>query len=129
MDEAVWEASTPREKVLLAGLTDWVELAQVHSFVAQANPDAPTATIQNETLDLIRALADEGLVVIGDLTAAGGRFAAWNSSTEDSLRRIRGEYVDRFDDRNSWPWYSWLDLTDKGQAVAESVERKLNSSG
>ena len=129
MDDAVWEASSPREKVLVAGLTDWVDLAQIHWFVALANPDASTATIQSETLDLIRALADEGLVTIGDLTAADGRFAAWNGSTEDSLRRIRGEYVDRFDDKNTWPWFSWLDLTDKGQSAAESVERKLNSSG
>lgn len=125
MDEAAWEASSPREKVLVSGLTDWVELGQVHSFVEQANPGAPLATIQAETLGLIRALADEGLILIGDLTAPGGRFVAWTSSVEDSLQRIRHEYVDRYTDQNTWPWYSWLDLTAEGDRVAREVEHKL----
>ena len=126
MDEAVWEASSARDKVLVSGLTDWVELGQVHSFVERANPGAPLATIQAQTLGLVSALAHDGLVVIGDLTAPGGRFVAWTTSVEDSLRRIQDEYVDRYDDKNSWPWYSWLDLTSEGDRVAHETEDKLS---
>ena len=126
MDEAVWDASTPRAKVLVSGLTDWVELGQIHSFVDSANTGASLAAIQAETLGLIRALTDEGLFRIGDLTGPGNRFVAWNASIEDSLRRIRSEYVDRFDDRHSWPWYCWLDLTAEGERVARAIEEKLN---
>jgi hypothetical protein len=128
VDEAVWDASTPRAKVLVSGLTDWVELGQIHSFVESANPGASPAAVQAETLGLVGALADEGLVRIGDLTGAGNRFVAWNASIEDALRRIRGEYVDRFDDKNSWPWYCWLDLTEVGERVARAIEEKLNQA-
>jgi hypothetical protein len=128
VDEAAWEASSPREKVLISGLTDWVDLGQIHSYVERSNPGASLAGIQAETLDLIRALAGEGLVRIGDLTGPGGRFVAWSTSLEDSLQRIRSEYVEKFDDQESWPWYSWLDLTDEGDRVAHAIEAKLNQS-
>jgi hypothetical protein len=128
VDEAVWDASSPREKVLVSGLIDWVELGQIHSFVERANPGAALTAIQAETLGLVRALADEGLFVIGDLTAADGRFVAWTTSPEDSLKRIHHEYVDRFDDKDSWPWYCWLDLTAEGDRVARETEAKLNQA-
>ena len=128
MDEAVWEASTPREKVLVSALDDWVELGQVHSYVERANPGASLADIQAETLDLVRALADEGLFLIGDLTGAGGRFVAWETSVDESLQRIRSEYVERYDDKDRWPWYCWLDLTAEGDDVARATEAKLNQA-
>ena len=126
MDEAVWDASSPREKVLVSGLIDWVELGQIHSFVERANPGASLAAIQAETLGLVRALADEGLSLIGDLTAVDGRFVAWTTSPEDSVKRIHHEYVERYDDKDRWPWYCWLDLTDEGDRVARAIEAKLN---
>jgi hypothetical protein len=55
--------------------------------------------IEAETLDLVRA---------------------------DSLKRIRHEYVERYDDKDRWPWYCWLDLTDEGDRVARAIEAKLN---
>jgi len=47
---------------------------------------------------LIGSVVAEGLFVIGDLTGPDNRFAPWDTSLDDSVRRIRGEYVDRFDD-------------------------------
>jgi hypothetical protein len=79
----------------------WVELGQVHSYVERVNPGAPLAEIQAETLDLVRA---------------------------DSLKRIRHEYVQRYDDKDRWPWYSWLDLTPEGKPVAHAIEAKLNQA-
>lgn len=129
MDEAVWQASSPREKVLVSGLTDWAELGRIHSYVEGANPGASLTAIQDETLGLIRALADEGLVLIGDLTGPGRRFVAWKTSLPDSLRRIRSEYVDKYDDKDNWPWYCWLDLTAEGEQVAQENEAQLNQTG
>jgi hypothetical protein len=60
VDEAVWEASTPREKVLVSALTDWVQLGQIHSYVERADRGASLTEIQAETLNLVRTLADEG---------------------------------------------------------------------
>jgi len=70
----------------------------------------------------------EGLFVIGDLTGPDNRFAPWDTSLDDSVRRIRGEYVDRFDDKTTWPWICWLDLTDKGTRVAHDLEAKIGGA-
>lgn len=55
----------------------------------------------SKTLALIGSLVGERLFVIGDLTGPDNRFAPWDTSLDDSVRRIRGEYVDRFDDKTS----------------------------
>jgi hypothetical protein len=47
----------------------------------------------------------------------------------DSLRRIRSEYVDKYDDKDNWPWYCWLDLTAEGEQVAQENEAQLNQTG
>jgi hypothetical protein len=122
VDDAAWAARTAREKVILWGLVDWVELERVHDFVAAEHQGAPVSEVQNETLGLIRSLVTDGLFVIGDLAGPDRRFAPWHTTLDESLHRIRGEYVDRFDDATSWPWFCWLDLTDEGKRVAESLE-------
>ena len=92
------------------------------------DPGASLTAIQAETLGLVRALADEGLFLIGDLTGTGGRFVAWTTSPEGSLQRISSEYVERYDNKDTWPWYCWLDLTAEGDRVAHAIEAKLNQA-
>lgn len=70
----------------------------------------------DDGLRLVGGLADEGLFRIGDLTGPGNRFVAWDGSVEDSLRRVRSEYVDKFD------------LTAEGERVAREMEETLNQS-
>jgi hypothetical protein len=60
MDELVWAARSAREKVLLWGLVDWVELRRVHDFVREENPADSIPGIQDKTLELIRSLVSEG---------------------------------------------------------------------
>lgn len=109
------------DEVLLRGLVDWVALERVHDYVLRENPERPVSTIQSKTLELVRSLVSEGMFVLGDLSGEGGRFVAWDRPLDESLNRIRVAYVTNFDDRNTWPWYCWLDLTDKGQHVAEAI--------
>ena len=118
---------TPRESVLLRGLDDWVALEAVHSAVAEANGGAPTSVVQDETLALIRSLVDEGLFRLGDLATANQEFSAWGSSLDESIERIRDVYISNFDDQNVWPWYCWLDLTEKGEQVANEIEASTGS--
>lgn len=115
---------TPREEILIRALVDWVALDRIHWHVAEANRGAPIAVVQSETLSLIRSLVEEELFEVGDLSGDGGRFAAWNTSIDDSIARIRGAYVNNFEDQNTWPWVCWLDLTDAGTAVAQAVESR-----
>jgi hypothetical protein len=56
VDEAAWAARSAREKVILWGLIDWVELERVHDFVAEENPGTPLSVTQDETLNLIRSV-------------------------------------------------------------------------
>jgi hypothetical protein len=111
-----------REDVLRWGLVDWVELDRIHWYVASENLGQPLAVVQNKTLDLIRSLVTDGLFEVGDLTSKDCRFAAWNTSLDESIQRLRDVYVTNFDNRNTWPWFCWLDLTEKGQQVAEAIE-------
>jgi hypothetical protein len=37
------------------------------------------------------------------------------------VERIRRVYVVQFEKSNVWPWFCWLDLTDKGARVAREI--------
>lgn len=118
-------ALSARTGVLLWGLVDWVELDRIHGYVAQENPGEPLAIVQGKTLELIRSLASDGLVEIGDLGGKDGRFVAWDITLDESIQRIRNVYVNNFDDENTWPWFSWLCLTEKGHQVAEVLSERV----
>jgi hypothetical protein len=120
---------TPREHVLIRGLVDWIALDRIHWDVAEANKGAPITVVQSATLNLIRALVTEGLFEVGDLSGDGGRFIAWDSSIDDVIAQIRNAYVTNFEDRDSWPWMCWLNLTDAGTAAAQAVEKRSQQLG
>jgi hypothetical protein len=117
-----------RDSVLLRGLIDWVALDRIHKYVARENSGESVSVIQDKTLDLIGSLASDGLFDVGDLTGPGNRFVAWKTPVNDSIERIREVYVMRFDDQNTWPWFCWLELTEKGQRVAEAIETGTHAS-
>jgi hypothetical protein len=110
-----------REDVLLWGLVDWVELERVHWYVSRTNSGQPLPIIQDKTLDLIWSLVSDGMFEIGELDD-DCRFLAWNTPLDESMRRVRDVYVTNFDDQNTWPWFCWLAITEKGLQVAEAIE-------
>jgi hypothetical protein len=118
---------TPRESVLLRGLVDWVALDRIHWDVAQAHEGAPLSVVQSKTLELIRSVVAEGLFELGEVAGNQG-FTRWDSPLDESIRRIRDIYVAKFDDRNVWPWFCWLNLTEKGERLAEEIESRSQSS-
>jgi hypothetical protein len=116
-----------RDEVLRWGPVDWVELDRIHWYVARENPDQSLSVIQNKTLGLIYSLMSDGMFKLGDLND-DCRFAAWNTPLDESMQRIRDVYVTNFDDQNTWPWFCWLDLTEKGEQVAEAIEASAQST-
>lgn len=108
---------TTREKILFEGERDWVKLAQVHDYVALENPSASLAEVQRKTLDLVRSMADEGVIALGDLKDHGARFVDWDVPVDEAIVRLAAEYVDRFNDRRGWPWLLWLRVTEKGKEI------------
>lgn len=112
---------TAREKILIQGLIDWVDLARIHWHVTQENPSAPPSEVQQKTLGTIRSLVADGLFELGDLSGEDGRFAAWETPLDESMKRIYDLYVKHFDNNSLWIWECWLNLTDKGEQVAQPL--------
>ncbi|WP_441962392.1 hypothetical protein [Mycolicibacterium houstonense] len=111
-----------REKVLVEGQHDWVKLWEVHRHVAEENLSAGLFDVQQKTLELVRMLIEEGAAEAGDLRDHGARFEPWGIPSQESVRRISAEYVDRFDDRAGWPSTLWLRITGKGKDLGRSYE-------
>ncbi|MBB3602280.1 hypothetical protein FHT40_001913 [Mycolicibacterium sp. BK556] len=119
---------TARSDVLQDGLVDWVPLERIHWSVSNENKGQPASAIRTKVVDLITDLVTEGLFVIGDTTGEGGVFVPWKLPLADALSRIREVYIDDFDESNTWGWAVWLDLTDKGQPVAEKINAEWRAS-
>jgi hypothetical protein len=127
-----------REKVrhglLLGALGDPVDLNSVDWHVRQQNPSATPSEVQIETLAVIRSLVSEGLfrlggeVVLGDhpggVATEGERFVEWNRSLDRSLHKISLVYLRHYDDPERWMYSAFLELTDKGEQLARSLEQK-----
>lgn len=115
-------AKSARDEVLLRGLIDWVPLQRLHYHAVMAHPGEPIQATQQRVIALIRDLVEGGLAEIGDLNGSDDRFAKWPTPLNESLDRVRQVYVDQFDEDTIWPWYAWLNLTPKGDAVAEEMQ-------
>jgi hypothetical protein len=115
---------TARENILIEGLDDSVDLGGVHQYVVQEDPSLSLSEVQDNTLEIIRSLVDDGLVELGSMSGKGGHFVTWETSLDESMQEIHDVYVNHFDDRGLWIWYCWLNLTSKGEQIAESLEQK-----
>jgi hypothetical protein len=108
---------TTREKILIDGEFDWVKLKQVHDYVALDNPSTSLAEVQRKTLELVRSMAEEGLIALGDMVERGARFRDWDIPLDEAIARLAADYVDNFDERYNWPLFLWFRVTDKGKEV------------
>ncbi|MBS4728859.1 hypothetical protein MSM1_11100 [Mycobacterium sp. SM1] len=84
--------------------------------------------MQKKTLETIRSLVEGGLFTLGSMSGEGGRFVAWDTPLDESIKEIHDVYVNQFDDRPQWVWYCWLDLTDKGRQIAQSFYDKYKDT-
>jgi hypothetical protein len=108
---------TTREKILFEGLTDWVKLEQVHEYAAFEDLSASLPEVQRRTLELVRSMAEDGVIALGDPIAHGARFKDWDIPLDAAIARLAAEYVDKFNDRLRWPWMLWFRVTDEGREI------------
>jgi hypothetical protein len=108
---------TTREKILVEGLSDWVKLQQVHEYVAFEDPSAALAEVQRRTLGLVRSMAAEGVITLGNPIEHGARFKDWDIPLDDAMARLSTDYVDNFHDRANWPMLVWFRVTDVGKEI------------
>ncbi|MDD7967088.1 hypothetical protein [Actinomycetospora lemnae] len=80
--------------------------------------DVGPVELREQTLGVIAALLEAGLFVVGDLGPSG--FEPWRLEPEAAVARIRTEW-----DVPEAPLHAgdacWLQITDKGQALARSL--------
>jgi hypothetical protein len=98
-----------------------VSLAHVHSDVFQEDRTASPPEVQQKALDAIRSLVSDGLFELGDLSGKDGSFVAWDTPLDESMKRIYDLYVKHFDNNSLWIWECWLNLTDKGERIAQPL--------
>jgi hypothetical protein len=111
-----------RDNLLLKGLSRPVPLNAVDWKVKQQNPSASDAQVQQETLETIRTLVDDGLFRLGGMEKR--RFVASKQRVDRSIRKISHRYVGHYDEPKRWMYSAWMKLTDKGQQVALSLEEQ-----
>jgi hypothetical protein len=115
-----------RENLLLKGLRKPVALNAVDWKIKHDKPSAPASEIQDETLEVIRTLVDDGLVKLG--AVHHNRFISSKRSLDRSMHRISHRYVDHYDDPERWMFSAWMKLTSKGQRLAQALEQRAVDS-
>lgn len=112
-----------REEILLDGLVDLVSLSAVNWKVRQQLPLASLSEIQNETLEVVRFLIEEGLFELGRRSGEDDGFVAWDEPPDVSMQRVYDAYVTHHDDELGWAYRFWLKLTPKGEQLVLSTEK------
>jgi hypothetical protein len=115
-----------RDNLLLKGLSRPVALNAVDWKVKQQNPSASDAQVQQETLETIRSLVDDGLFRLGDVQKFG--FVVSKQPLDRSIQKISHRYVGHYDKPKRWMYSAWMKLTVKGQQLAESLEERTIDS-
>jgi hypothetical protein len=115
-----------KDNLLVEGLQDWIRLGEVHTafrFDDHASKRS-VAEAQRLTLSMIRELVDEGLFDLGEIVRnTNDGFEAWNLSLDEAM----AETEQKYDDRWGWTACAWLQVTDKGRALALQLYHADNS--
>ena len=109
-----------RAELLISGLSDWVSLAEVQRVISHFQLADTDRERQDLTLRTINSLLQDGLMQIGELQGADGRFPAWEP-IDVAMDRLRERFVDQYGEPASWDYSIWLGLTDAGRPVAEAL--------
>ncbi len=106
--------------VLTAGMDDWEPHGSINAKARIIYPSHPADQHFAEAISVVRALAEEGLVQLGNTPRVGTQFMAWDGTLDEQISRIEQAYEDSHGDQN-WEYYCWLNLTELGQRKADEV--------
>ncbi len=115
-----------RETLLLKGLGRPVALNAVDWKIKHDKPSASASEVQDETLEVVRTLVDDGLFKLGAVRKH--RFVSSKRSLNRSMHQISHQYVDHYDDPKRWMFSAWMKLTSKGEQLALSLEQRAVDS-
>jgi hypothetical protein len=106
------------DELLLRGLDDWLQLAEVVFVVGSADPALSKDEKKVRTLEVVSEMLDGGLVEAGDVTADG--FVSWRLSPTMAINTI----IDRWSRLEDLPGIGevcWLANTPAGDAAVRTV--------
>jgi hypothetical protein len=106
------------DELLLRGLDDWLQMAEVVSVVGSADPALPNAEKKVRALGVVTKMLDGGLVEAGDVTSDG--FVSWRLSPRMAIDTIV-ERWSRLEDMPGIGEVCWLANTEAGAAAAKTV--------
>jgi hypothetical protein len=114
---------TARETVLAEALENGpLSLGRVRRCVAaQDNPGTACSDAHTATLELLRALSNDGLIELGELSGPDGRFAAWDTPIDEAISELAMRFPPDYDDHQDWGTAFWLNLTAVGRDVARTT--------
>jgi hypothetical protein len=114
---------TARQTVLAEALENGpLSLGRVRRcVVAQDNPGMAYSDAHTATLELLRALSNDGLIELGELSGPDGRFAAWDTPIDEAINELGERFPPDVDDHQDWGTAFWLNLTAVGRSVARTL--------
>jgi hypothetical protein len=106
-----------KKKILAWCVEDWTPLFFVAAFVREFYNYKDLESVKKISLDLIKNLLEEELVVAGDLLE-GNKFKAWNKKNDETLIQIKNKW-DNLGRELQPHEIVWFDLTEKGRKEFE----------
>ena len=110
---------TPKEDLLVGGLTDWADASWAAQSARLSGVQGGPA-LRDLTLGLVAEVLREGLMVPGYLFAT--YHLPWPCDAEEAAARIAQEWIDEWGDDVPTPGaIVWLNNTEAGDEVAQAV--------
>ena len=83
-------------------------MAEVQTIISHLRLAETADERQKLVLTTIRSLLTDGLMQIGDLPGADGKFPAWDGPVDAVLERLSDRFVRQYDDPTAWDYSIWL---------------------
>ena len=110
-----------RENLLIKGLGRPVALNAVDWKIKQDHPSASISEVQDETLEVIRTLVDDGLFTLGAVRKH--RFVSSKPSPGSLDAPNFPPYVGHYERPESWMFAAWMKLTDRANNLRHPWSR------
>lgn len=112
-----------RVRLLSDAVGNCLPMAHVTSVIRREQLADTVADQQDVVLRTIRSLLGDGLMKIGDILGASDeRVVPWDLSIDAAMDRVYDLFVGQYDEPALWDLTIWLQLTPKGERVAESLK-------
>lgn len=111
--------------VLYLAEDDWLPIGDASAHAADFEADVPKR--KNRLLAVVRALAEEDYIRIGDLqyrdseAKSGLRWVEWPGTLDEQMEHLERVYTPEVEDDRYWYHSCWLDLTGPGENVVEAL--------